>query len=416
MDTDVKKNLHIMGQTIPADLVVQVGTPLYERMKSLSKGVERMALQEFQYALEPFLPSLEVWDALPLSSWGEIEARIGDPLFYSGIEVGSKAAGQGALDPVIRGLTLELFKGMVADLYPPAWIDRYFYFDVRSFVFFPRTVYFIPQVVAHLGGAPYAKFYRHQSAFDAYEGVGFRDFREANHEVDGKLLGMLDLLIQRKSPPVFIGLAGPTAAGKTEFTDLLTRLISREGLSISTLEMDHFFLDRPYREDRGIGSMGRESFHFDLLLKTLIRLKNGLSCRIPQYDFITALSSHDEHHHLKEGSSMGLITPGDIVYVEGNFPYLYEEIAALVDIKVFYVTDDPVRLKRKWKRDVDYRKKYDPVYLCNRYFRTQFLKARECYHQQLATCDIAVDTTNAQIWVTDAVKAALGEEDPPESR
>ncbi len=66
-----------------------------------------------------------------------------------------------------------------------------------------------------------------------------------------------------------------------------------------------------------------------------------------------------------------------------------------------YLTDDPVRLKRKWKRDIDYRKKYNPRYLCNRYFRTQFLKAKTVYINQLEICDIAVDTTAATIWINE---------------
>jgi hypothetical protein len=33
-----------------------------------------------------------------------------------------------------------------------------------------------------------------------------------------------------------------------------------------------------------------------------------------------------------------------------------EEIANLIGVKVVYLTDDPIRLKRKWKRDIDYRK------------------------------------------------------------
>ena len=62
--------------------------------------------------------------------------------------------------------------------------------------------------------------------------------------------------------------------------------------------------------------------------------------------------------------------------MEGNFPFHIDEIARLIGIKIVYLTDDPIRLKRKWKRDIDYRKKYDPAYFRNRFFRTQFLQGR----------------------------------------
>jgi len=55
-----------------------------------------------------------------------------------------------------------------------------------------------------------------------------------------------------------------------------------------------------------------------------------------------------------------VVEPADIIFIEGNFPFLIEEVADLIGIKVVYLTDDPIRLKRKWKRDIDYRKKYEP--------------------------------------------------------
>ena len=76
-------------------------------------------------------------------------------------------------------------------------------------------------------------------------------------------------------------------------------------------------------------------------------------------------------------------------------------------IKVVYLTDDPVRLKRKWRRDIDYRKKYDPYYLRNRFFKEQPLMAVKNYQPQLKRCDIFVDTTGAKLWVTPQIRETL---------
>jgi len=101
------------------------------------------------------------------------------------------------------------------------------------------------------------------------------------------------------------------------------------------------------------------------------------------------------------------IEPADVIFIECNFPFLLDEVAHLIGIKVVYLTDDDVRLKRKWRRDIDYRKKYEPTYFRNRYFRNQFLMAQKCYVPQMQLCDLAVDTTGAAIWATPETAALL---------
>lgn len=76
-------------------------------------------------------------------------------------------------------------------------------------------------------------------------------------------------------------------------------------------------------------------------------------------------------------------------------------------MKVVYLTDDEIRLKRKWKRDMDYRKKYDVTYFLNRYFREQFLMAESAYIPQMEKCDLLVDTTRAEIWLNTSLKKIL---------
>ena len=93
--------------------------------------------------------------------------------------------------------------------------------------------------------------------------------------------------------------------------------------------------------------------------------------------------------------------------MEGNFPFHMDELSNLIGIKAVYLTDDPIRLKRKWKRDIDYRKKYDPAYFRNRFFRTQFLRAEECYLPLMKVCDIVVDTTGAALWATPQIAGIL---------
>ncbi|NTW43527.1 MAG: hypothetical protein HGB14_03620 [Anaerolineaceae bacterium] len=94
--------------------------------------------------------------------------------------------------------------------------------------------------------------------------------------------------------------------------------------------------------------------------------------------------------------------------MEGNFPFLYPELADLIDIKTVYLTSDEIRLKRKWRRDMDFRKKYDLNYFRNRYFREQFIMALEVYIPQMCKCDFVVDTSATKLWVSPQMNTKLG--------
>jgi uridine kinase len=153
--------------------------------------------------------------------------------------------------------------------------------------------------------------------------------------------------------------------------------------------------------------MGKESTHFGLFMRSLEMILQGRKITIPRYDFVQATSSHDLDGNLKTGCIPLEIEPADIIFMEGNFPFHMEELSGLIGIKAVYLTDDPNRLKRKWKRDIDYRKKYDPAYLSNRFFRTQFLRAEECYRPLMKVCDIVVDTTGAALWASPEIVEIL---------
>ena len=179
------------------------------------------------------------------------------------------------------------------------------------------------------------------------------------------------------------------------------------GKSISGLEIDHFLTDRDYREAHGIDSLGQEALHFEMLTQVLQDLRSGKVAITPQYDFISATSSHSLDGKLKPGRETQRIEPADVIFMEGNFPFLLPEIAALTGIKVMYITDDAVRLKRKWRRDMDFRKKYELYYFLNRYFREQFLMAEQVYKPQMELCDLVVDTTRAEIWANPEIQSLL---------
>jgi uridine kinase len=171
--------------------------------------------------------------------------------------------------------------------------------------------------------------------------------------------------------------------------------------------MDNFLTDRDYREEKGIHTQGKEALHFELLISSLEQICRGKKITIPRYDFVYATSSHDLNGNLKPNGVPIEIEPADIIFIEGNFPFLLKEVSHLIGIKVVYLTDDPIRIKRKWKRDIDYRKKYEPTYFRNRFFKDQFIMAQIAYIPQMQVCDMVVDTTGAELWTTPDIAEIL---------
>jgi uridine kinase len=171
--------------------------------------------------------------------------------------------------------------------------------------------------------------------------------------------------------------------------------------------MDNFLTDREHRESTSIYTRGKAALHYGLFERSLKDITRGQKITIPRYNFIDATSSHDLQGNLKPGRVPLEIEPADIIFMEGNFPFLLKEIAPLIGIKVVYLTDDAVRMKRKWKRDIDYRMKYEPTYFRNRFFKEQFLMARNVYVPQMELCDMLVDTTGAALWVTPEIATVL---------
>lgn len=372
---------------------------LFDKMKCLNPAIADMEPYEFRYALNNLAPE-KGWDSVKLDTADEIEHRISRREFYAGIQIKPRVDDRIVLDENIVRLTTMLFVGLVTGEYDEAWVKAHFFFDVRGFFFLHRTTYFTDKIRAHFGGKPFRQFEQKQKGFERLQDVGYKAFQEANAEVDQLFIESVMKLIAARGTPILLAIAGPTAAGKTEIVERLRVTFEQAGQQVTSIEMDNFLTDRDYREAKGIFTQGKQALHFELFEQSLEDITHGKKISIPRYDFIFATSSHDLNGNLKPGGVPIEIEPADIIFIEGNFPFLFEEVVHLIGLKVVYLTDDPVRLKRKWKRDIDYRKKYEPTYFRNRFFKDQFIMAEIAYRPQMEVCDIVVDTSGAALWTT----------------
>ncbi len=379
---------------------------LFDKMKLVSSGIQELELYEFRYGLADLLPK-NGWDTIQLESREQIEARVNSRAYYDSIQIKPRVGDRIVLDVEIVRLTQMLFVGLVTGEYPPEWVSTHFYFDIRGFCFLHRTTYFTERVLAHLGGQPYRRFEQKQKQLEHLQDIGYKVFREANEEVDQLFIQSVTKLIASHGTPILLAIAGATAAGKTEIVERLGAAFQQAGQKTTSIELDNFFTDRDEREARGVDSQGKEAMHLDLLMQALEDITHGRPISTPVYNFIDGSSSHDLNGRLKPGRTPIEVKPADIIFIEGNFPFLIEEILHLIGIKVVYLTDDHVRMKRKWKRDMDYRKKYDLSYFRNRYFKDQFIMAQFAYIPQLEVCDMCVDTTGAALWTTPEIAEIL---------
>jgi uridine kinase len=383
---------------------------LFEKMQGINPAIADMELYEFRYCLDNLTPQ-SGWASVVVLSKNEIEQMVGSRAFYDSIQVKPMLDDSIVLDEKVLRLTRTLFFGLVNGDYSVEWVDRHFYFDVRGFLFMHRTTYFNEKIRAHFGGQPYRQFELKQKAFEHDQVVGYKAFAAANAEVDALFISSVKRIIAARGTPILLALAGATAAGKTEIVERLNQAFKQDGQKTASIELDNFFTDRDYREARGIDSLGKEAMHLNLLKQGLVEITQGKAISTPRYNFIDGTSSHDLKGILKPGRLPVQIDPADIIFMEGNFPFLIEEILHLIGIKVVYLTDDLVRLKRKWKRDMDYRKKYDENYFRNRYFKDQFIMAECVYRPQMEVCDMVVDTTGAALWVTPEVAMILDKQE-----
>jgi len=376
---------------------------LYVKMQHVHPGISDLEWYEFDYALDNLAPS-SGWDSVPVIDRAEISSQINQIGFFKEIQLKPLKENRIIPDEKIASLTRTLLKGLVSGAYSPEWINSLFYYDVRGFLFFVRTRYFSPEIINHFGGKPFLEFEKRQNTLEARQDIGYREFAATNREIDQAFIGIIEKLINISSTPFLLTIAGPSGAGKTEIVDRLRLTLSGTGKSITAVEMDNFYKDGDFRDGK---VLDENVIHFELFRQSLSQIMQGKPAIIPRYNFLTTASSHDLDGNLRLGEKPIEITPADVVFLEGNFPFHLPEIAKWIGVKIVYLTDDPIRLKRKWRRDIDYRKKYDQVYFCNRYFRTQFLRAQEVYRPLMEVCDIVVDTTSAALWLTPDLEMQL---------
>jgi uridine kinase len=143
-----------------------------------------------------------------------------------------------------------------------------------------------------------------------------------------------------------IGIAGGTGSGKTTVVNKILQQLNVEGVNV--LSQDNYYHDNQYltlSEREVLNYDHPKSIDFDLLIKHVAALKNGVAIEQPIYSFVT---------HSRSGDFVS-IEPKSVLIVEGILVLTNSELLKEYDLKVFVHADSDERLIRRIRRDTQER-------------------------------------------------------------
>jgi len=146
--------------------------------------------------------------------------------------------------------------------------------------------------------------------------------------------------------PYLVGITGGSASGKTLFLSELMKSFSKEELCV--LSQDNYY--RP-REEQHIDENGiknfdiPESIDHEAFATDVQKIKNGETVYRKEYTF---------NNPNVEAKDL-VFKPASVIVIEGIFVFYFQQVANLLDLKVFIDAKDFLMLKRRIIRDAQER-------------------------------------------------------------
>lgn len=151
-------------------------------------------------------------------------------------------------------------------------------------------------------------------------------------------------------PPIFIGIAGASASGKSLLAGTIYEELKQElgEEAIAIIKEDSYYREQSelsLEERAGINYDHPNAFDHDLLIEHVDTLKQGRNVEIPIYDY-TVHNRSDQTFPLK---------PVRIIIIEGILILHDKAIRKRLDAKVFMDTPLDICLLRRMQRDINER-------------------------------------------------------------
>ena len=145
---------------------------------------------------------------------------------------------------------------------------------------------------------------------------------------------------------MIIGIAGPTASGKSLLANTIVDELGTE--QVSVISEDSYYKDLshlPFEERCKNNYDHPDAFDHDLLFEHLRTLQTGNPVDVPCYDYT-------QHTRKNETRSTG---PHRIIVLEGILLFVEKELRDIMDIRIFMDSPLDVCLIRRLKRDINER-------------------------------------------------------------
>jgi uridine kinase len=142
--------------------------------------------------------------------------------------------------------------------------------------------------------------------------------------------------------PFIVGITGGSASGKTTFLNRLLASFSPENVCL--ISQDNYYKDREYqtRDLNGVVNFDLPSCIDDeAYAQDILKLSQGETVFRKEYTF----------NNPNVVAKQLEFKPAPIVVVEGIFVFYFEEIAKLLDLKVYIDAKEYIKLQRRIVRD-----------------------------------------------------------------
>ena len=192
-----------------------------------------------------------------------------------------------------------------------------------------------------------------------------------------------------------IGVAGPSSSGKSELAKQLVQRLP--GTSIVSLDSYYRGMEEiPLEERKKVNFDHPDSLDWELLHEHLLAIAGGRPFDEPVYSFADYARTVETRR----------IEPTRFLIVEGLFVLYWPELRAMLDTKVYILTDAGVCFNRRLTRDVAERGR-TPESVCEQYQRTVLPSAEWFVYPTMKHADLVVSGEEPLAASTGAVLDAL---------
>lgn len=140
-----------------------------------------------------------------------------------------------------------------------------------------------------------------------------------------------------------IGVAGGSGSGKSTVTEHIVGAIGAD--QVAVIIQDNYYVDLGHltpEQRRKVNFDHPDSFDWELMLKHIDDLANGVPIEMPTYDYA------------RDTRSVETITvlPAPIIVIEGLFALLDANMRKYMALRIFVDTADDIRFIRRLQRDI----------------------------------------------------------------